>query len=269
VQPKSPGRRGLILGLAVAGVIVLVVAAVNASRRNKDATTGSTALPSFSFSFSLPTPSPDSSEGSGGGLFGQDPNGSLIPSVFCPVVRDEKSHLAYRCIDDKMTQGPSDNYLGLRISLDSEVEPGWVISEGSGNPDSIVASPSDPTDVALVVPAAPTPGPTSAQDIQKVVQDRLKRALRMAYGDNPSSKVLSEGARKIDGVDGWELNVEITMNPKYRSERVPPLKTNKERLWIVGVPTKAGVSIFMLSIPDLRKELWPKAEDTIDTIKII
>jgi len=40
-------------------------------------------------------------------------------------------------------------------------------------------------------------------------------------------------------------------------------------LWVVGVPTKAGISIFMMSIPDRRKDLWPKAEAIIGTLRII
>ena len=60
---------------------------------------------------------------------------------------------------------------------------------------------------------------------------------------------------------------EITINPAYRARR--NLTARVERLWTVGVPTTAGVSIFMLSIPDNRADLWPKAEATIATVHVL
>ncbi len=59
-------------------------------------------------------------------------------------------------------------------------------------------------------------------------------------------------------MSGYELVTEITINPAYRERR--NLATRTERLWMVGLPTTAGVSIFMLSIPDRRADLWPKAD---------
>jgi hypothetical protein len=38
---------------------------------------------------------------------------------------------------------------------------------------------------------------------------------------------------------------------------------------VVGLPTKAGISIFMMSIPDRRTDLWPKADAIIGTLRII
>jgi hypothetical protein len=79
--------------------------------------------------------------------------------------------------------------------------------------------------------------------------------------------VLSEHTRTTSGAVGYEVATEVTINPSYRAER--RLATKTERLWVVGVPTKAGISIFMLSIPDRRSDLWPAAEATIGTIRIV
>lgn len=269
-----PNRRGVMIGAGIVALVVVIAAVVNLSRREKSNGSGDTPFVIPTYTSLSPFPFPSGSLPNDGGLFGRDPDGTLIPAVFCPIVRDDKSHLSYRCIDDSLVQDGSDNFLGLRISLNRLVETDWVVSEGSGNPETIVKDSSQPTTVAFprVPMAPPSSSPTGApgaSDIRSVVEDRARRSLERAYGDNPTSKVLSQGPREVDGVTGYELNLEITMNPLYRAHRNPPLKTKTERLWIVGVPTKAGVSIFMLSIPDLRKDLWPKAEDTIDTINII
>jgi hypothetical protein len=78
---------------------------------------------------------------------------------------------------------------------------------------------------------------------------------------------MAEHARSFSGVQGFELVTEITINPAYRARR--HLTARTERLWTVGVPTTAGVSIFMLSIPDNRADLWPKAEATVGTLHVL
>jgi len=68
-------------------------------------------------------------------------------------------------------------------------------------------------------------------------------------------------------VTGYEVSTEVTINPAFRAQQ--HLQVKKERLWTVGLPTPAGVSIFMLSIPDGRADLWPKAEATVRTLRVI
>jgi hypothetical protein len=208
---------------------------------------------------------------------------------------DEQSHLAYRCIDDYLRQDGVDIYLGLRIALNHEVEPGWVISEGSGDQTSV----SPPNDTVLsqrqAVPislaaghratgggpvpvrvspfgSAPAPAPTpggsaSPADVRREVQRRSDLALQKAYGDDPSARTLSAGPRTLAGVAGYELVTEITINPDYRQAHGLSVRT--ERLWVLGLPSPTGVSIFMMSIPDQRKDLWPRAEATVGTVHVI
>jgi hypothetical protein len=260
--PQPPARRGrgpAMVAAAVLVVVVLVVALVN-GHRNRNAA-GS--RPDSAVRLS-PAPSASPSAGrstpNGGGL--RD-----LPVVACPQIRDEQSHLGYRCIDNYLEQDGADTFLGLRISLNHEVEPDWVITEGSGNPRSL-ASPAPNTVVSFAQPGrAAGPGaPTTAQ-VSAEVRRRTGLALEHGYGDDPSSATLAAHPRSFAGVTGYELLTEITINPAYRAAHT--LKVRTERLWTVGLPTPAGISIFMLSIPDARSDLWPKAEATIGTVHVL
>jgi hypothetical protein len=266
-QPPQPGpaevrgRRGAaLLATAVVLALVLVVALVNghrnsdsAARRTADRQQQPTAAPS-----SRPTPRSSRPHG---------PLGELLPIVTCPQIRDEQSQLEYRCIDNGLRQYDSDVNLGLRISLEQEVEPGWVISEGSGNPLSLGSSPSNDTVDYRPNRNATGPALPSAQQVRTEVLRRTRLALVHSYGDNPSSRMMAAHTRIFSGVQGFELVTEITMNPAYRASRA--LMARTERLWTVGVPTTSGVSIFMLSIPDNRADLWPKAEATVGTVHVL
>lgn len=261
-QRPDPGRRRIVsaLGIAAAVVLVLVVALLigrHGSGQPPDAGTaaGSTAP-------RLPSPGQSSPGQSSPGQSGPGGGGSAgLPTVACPEIRDEQSHLAYRCIDDYLQQDGSDAYLGLRISLNHEVEPGWIISEGSGNPASLASPPNNTVVGYRTVPAA-----TSAE-VQAEVQRRAGLALAQAYGDDPTTRTLSARSRNFAGVAGYELCTEVTVDPVYRATRGLDVRT--ERLWVVGLPTEAGVSIFMMSIPDQRADLWPTAESTIGTVHVI
>jgi hypothetical protein len=270
--PRSSSRRGAIwIGLAVCAAVLLVVALVNASRTRRVADRVVQPPPGPAQSqpqTGSPTPGPS---GSGGGGPGPRAPGGVIPAVRCPQIRDEESHLGYTCIDDYLVQGPPDGYLGIRIALIHEVESGWVISEGSGNPSSVTANPNTtvvsdrhaaPPLPSVVKAAMATPAAVSAE-----VHRRTDLAMVNAYGVGPSARTLGEHPRSFAGVPGYELVTDVTINPAYRASRNLHVKT--ERLWVVGLPTAAGISIFMLSVPDSRSDLWPKAEATVGTVHVI
>lgn len=270
----GPGRRRTLgwLGIAAAAVLVLVVALLigrhGGGRAPEGGTAAGTTTPRL--------PAPDQSSGSGrngqgqstgpgqngqSGSPGQGGHSAGLPAVACPGIRDEQSHLAYRCIDDYLEQDGSDAYLGLRISLNHEVEPNWLISEGSGNPASLASPPNDTVVDYRTVPAA------TSTTVKAEVQRRAALALAKAYGDDPVTRTLSARFRNFAGVAGYELCTEVTVNPVYRATR--GLEVRTERLWVVGLPTKAGVSIFMMSIPDQRADLWRTAESTVGTVHVI
>ncbi|MCW2538842.1 MAG: hypothetical protein JWN95_567 [Frankiales bacterium] len=276
---RGPRRKAWwLIAAAACVVLVLVVALVNAARGNNNRTanagpnlaapTAGVPLPGGS---AQPGPSGSAGSGNSGGTGGGSGQ-SAVPAVSCPVIRDEESHLQYSCIDDYLNQSEPDNLLGLRIALSHEVEPGWLISEGSGNPKSVVTPPDDTT-VAFhggpspTTTATPTPAP-SAADVQTEVKRRIASALdRGAYGDNATSRTFAAHTRSFGGVTGYEIVTYITLDPAFRAKEKLADKT--ERLWTVGIPTAAGVSIFMMSIPDARSDLWPLAEATVGTIKVI
>jgi len=263
VVPPPGSRRSLaVLVIAVLLVLVVVVALVNGHRNSSARRAADLTGPlSLGPSQTARVPTVPAPQGGGG----------LVPLVTCPQIRDEESRLAYRCIDDALRQDAPDVNLGLRISLTQEVEPGWVVSEGSGNPHSLASPPStDTIGYQQGNRANPRPlGPSvpSPSQVQAEVRRRTELALQRGYGDNPSAKVTAAHVRTFSGVPGYELLTEITINPAYRARR--NLTARVERLWTVGVPTTAGISIFMLSIPDNRKDLWPKAEATIATVEVL
>jgi hypothetical protein len=250
--PNRNRRNALLIGGVLVLVLVLVVAVVNGLRTSGSRPSTGIAPPTTEPSI-VPSPAPSGGSGGSGGV---DPN---LPVVACPRVVDQQSHLSYSCIVNDLTQGRSDPLLGLRISLNRQVEPGWILSEGSGNPQSF-ASPGSPSVIGYRQ-ATPTLAAVTAE-----VHRRTAVAVSNAYGDGPTSRVLNEHSLTVSGVTGYELVTEITINPAFRA--INKLATKAERLWVVGVPTKAGISIFMLSIPDLRKDLWPRAEATVGTIRI-
>jgi hypothetical protein len=275
-RPKGPNRTAIWIAVAAAVLVLILVAAFVNTLRNRN-TNSASGLPTSAPAGPLvPAPSsPSSPNGSGGGNGGSGGGAAPIPTVACPLIRDDESHISYRCIDNYLVQGQSDTLLGLRISLDHEVEPGWVISEGSGNPKSIITPPNNSVGFRRGPSStSPTPGvgsspPVAVPAAQQVIDEVHRRtniALQQAYGANPTSKTLSGAGRSISGVQGYVLQTEVTMNPIFRA--AAHLKAKTERLWVVGLPTKAGISIFMMSIPDERSDLWPKADATINAITV-
>lgn len=261
------GSRRRAIGWTVAilvALLVVTVAVVNQRRADRAGSPGGERLGLGGLQSSSPAPGRGSSPAPG--LGGSGPG--AIALVACPQIRDEQSHLGYTCIDNYLRQDGADTYLGLRITLNHEVEPNWVISEGSGDPTSIVA-PQDTTVVGYRTnhggsAGGAQPGPA---DVQKEVERRTVQALQKAYGDNPSARTLAGRVRQLSGVPGYELTTEITINAAYRLAQ--GLQVRTERLWVVGLPTPSGVSIFMMSIPDERSDLWPKAEAVVGTVHLI
>lgn len=262
--PVDPGgsehgrRRGFgWAAVALVVLVVLVVALVNAHRTSGNQPAAQN-TPGPLNSQPIQPSAPDSSNPNSGG---QNGGGAPVPVVACPQIRDEISHLAYQCIDNYLVQDYTDIYLGLRIALNHQVEPGWVISEGSGDADSVAPPPNN-----TVVRYQTSPGASPAE-VEKQVQVRTALALQNAYGTEPSARTMSAGTRNFAGVQGYELVTEVTIDQAYRQAQ--GLKVRTERLWVVGLPTSAGVSIFMMSIPDERADLWPRAEATVGTLHVI
>ncbi|HEX8080356.1 MAG TPA: hypothetical protein VF557_09115 [Jatrophihabitans sp.] len=262
--PARSGRGATKVIVAAVLALVVVVALIN-SQRNRDSAVGQ-------LSDRQLTQAP-SNQATPDGPGPRDRRPERLPLVACPQIRDEESRLGYRCIDNALQQDGSDTYLGLRITLNLEVEPGWLISQGSGNPRSLASPPSN--DVVTFRQArqaretrrAAAPALPSADQVRAEVRRRTELALAEAYGDNPTSRSLAERPRSFGGVQGYQILTEITINQAYRERR--GLSTRTERLWTVGLPTTAGVSIFMLSIPDNRSDLWAKAEATVATVHVL
>jgi hypothetical protein len=259
--PPARSSRGLAVTVVAAVLALVVAVALINGYRNRD----SPQPQSDRIGQATPAPSSRPTPDNPGP---RDGRGEPLPLVACPQIRDEQSRLGYRCIDNALQQDGSDTYLGLRISLNQEVEPGWVVSQGSGNPLSLI-SPPPSNDVVTFRQArrAAAPALPSAGQVRAEVLRRTELALARAYGDNPAGKTLAARPRSFGGVVGYQLVTEITINEAYRARR--NLATRTERLWTVGVPTSAGVSIFMLSIPDRRSDLWAKAEATIATVHVL
>jgi hypothetical protein len=265
-DPYGPGGRPVRrVGWALLAVAVLVIGIAVVVNRAR--VTRPVAAPSASPS------APSSAPGSAGAPSGSNgpapstPGGSNGPApsgqaVRCPQIRDTRTHLSYRCITDTLIQVDGDLELGLRISLQQLVEPNWVIGEGSGDADAGL-----PPDAALVGYRATAAAPATPDEVRAKVLARAAAAVDAGYGPSPGSRILSGERRDFGGVSGYELLTEITMNAAFRKQS--SLKALHERLWVVGLPTPAGVGIFMLTIPDDRADLWPQAEATVGSVRVI
>lgn len=165
----------------------------------------------------------------------------------CPEVTDEVSHLAYRCIDNYLRGDYPDATLGLSTTLDYAVEPNWEIVQGSG-----------------LIPTTTVP---TLGVLQQQVRLRTNHAITSAYGAHPIYRTLSEGQRVLNGVTGYEKVMEVHIDAAYRAQN--HIKADLERLWVLGLPTVSGVAIFMLTIPDNRKDLWPRASATVGTVHVL
>ncbi len=175
------------------------------------------------------------------------PPPTLAPGTACPLVTDELSHLSYRCIDDYLRGDYPDSTLGLSTTLDYAVEPNWEIVQGSG-----------------LIPTTSTPG---FGQLQAQVRARTDRAIKSAYGAHPSYRTLREGPLSLSGSAGYEKVMQVRIDADYRAQN--HIRADLERLWVLGLPTSRGVAIFMLTIPDNRKDLWPKADATVATVHVI
>ena len=111
-----------------------------------------------------------------------------MPAVACPQIRDEQSRLGYRCIDNALRQDGPDINLGLRISLNQEVEPGWVISEGSGNPRSLASPPPNDTVVVRADERIALHTNPAARPVRAVGRPRSRRGAP-AYRAGPAARL--------------------------------------------------------------------------------
>jgi hypothetical protein len=264
--PPRPGHRSHWWIVAVAAVVVLVVVAAGVNLlRNHTKNSAQNGVPAPVPGQSLPVnPNPSQTPSLGPSTGPTNGSGTAsVPAVKCPLIEDTVAHLAYRCVDDALLQGAPDDFLGLRVSMTLLVEPNWVVSEGSGDPDSYSRNPALD---AYIRPRASTPLPTAAE-VKNDVEQRNARAVQDAYGPSPVAHIVAAHTRVFGSVTGFELQTQVSIDSHFREET--GLKAQTERLWVVGVPTEVGVSIFMMSIPDDRSDLWPKAEATIGTITVI
>jgi hypothetical protein len=160
----------------------------------------------------------------------------------CPRVIDSAAHLSYDCVTRAMSKD-SDTIWPLKFT--KEVDVGWSMDEGSSHVD--VTGNGNVTVLAN--------GFASAMGAQEYGPKAGVRKVRDA-----DITVASRTAHLVESV--------MTLDPDYRAQR--HLKVKQERLWVVAVHIGPGqYSAWYVSIPDVRKVLWPQVPDLIQRIKVV
>ena len=193
---------------------------------------GTSAPPSGSGTPSSPAPS--SGESSSATLPGAH--------LACPHVVDATAHLAYDCVTRAMDKD-SDTIWPLKFT--KQVDLDWTMDEGSSHVD--VTGNGNVTVLAN--------GFASAMGAQE-------------YGPNAGVKKVSDADITVAGRKAHLVEVLMTLDPDYRAQR--HLKIKQERLWVVVVHIGADqFSAWYVSVPDVRKALWPQVPELIKRIKVV
>jgi hypothetical protein len=160
----------------------------------------------------------------------------------CPRVIDKTAHLAYDCIIHTMAKD-SDTIWPLKFT--KQVDLDWTMDEGSSHVD--VTGNGNVTVLAN--------GFASAMGAQE-------------YGPNAGVKKISEADITVASRKAHLVESLLTLDPDFRAQR--HLKVKQERLWVVVVHIGADqFSAWYVSIPDLRKALWPRVPELIKRIKVV
>jgi len=160
----------------------------------------------------------------------------------CPNVIDKTAHLAYDCITHTMAKD-SDTIWPLKFT--KQVDLDWTMDEGSSHVD--VTGNGNVTVLAN--------GFASAMGAQE-------------YGPNAGVKKISEADITVAGRKAHLVESLLTLDPDFRAQR--HLKVKQERLWVVVVHIGADqFSAWYVSIPDVRKALWPRVPELIKRIKVV
>lgn len=165
------------------------------------------------------------------------------PHLACPHVVDAASRLAYDCVTSGMSREGGSMW---PVKFQKEVDVQWTMDEGSG-----------------LIPAS------SGQALAGLANARARAMIAGFYGDPaPTSKKEKDVDLRVGAAKGHLVQTLITLNPGFRSGR--HLKVKQERLWIVVVQVSSSqVSGWYISVPDVRRKIWPSVPNLIKTLEVV
>jgi hypothetical protein len=157
-------------------------------------------------------------------------------------VTDPQAGLAYRCVTAGIAR-TSD--LLWTLNLTKQVEPGWMLGEGSAAINAPANAPLD--------------------RVTELVREQM---VELAYwGPNPGVRTLSSAAATVAGVKAWVLASSFTINSAYRSQQ--HLKVRTERTWIVALrASDTQLALWYVTLPDDVQQLWHTVPALIRSIKL-
>jgi hypothetical protein len=164
------------------------------------------------------------------------------PTVACPNVTDPQAGLTYRCVTAGIS--PASDLLWT-LNLTKQVEPGWLLGEGSA--------------------AINAPANTPLDRVTELVRGQM---VELGYwGPNPGVRTLSSTAATVAGVKAWVLASSFTINAAYRGQQ--HLKVRAEHTWIVALRTSAAqLALWSVTLPDDVRQLWRTVPALIGSIKL-
>lgn len=88
------------------------------------------------------------------------------------------------------------------------------------------------------------------------------------YGTSPRVTTVDATKATINGVDGFVLESRFVLSRAYRAAKHEKVKIEKS--WTVAIKVgRDDYSLWYVSIPDLRSDLWSRVHDTIASIHVI
>jgi hypothetical protein len=168
-------------------------------------------------------------------------------STTCPAIVDREARLSYNCVDDSLTKSAyiSDPlFEDGGVLLDVETEPSWLAAQRSAQLSS-------------------TKGGAKALALS------IGKELSVSnYGDDPTSKIVSQAAIAGLGTDAYRLDQLITLDSAYARQR--GLLARSEMLSVVVVAIGDGkYSALTITVPDTEKAWWTRYDAVVASLKII
>lgn len=171
-----------------------------------------------------------------------NPPNRPAPTVGCPRVSDPQAGLTYRCVTSGIVQSSD---LLWTLNLGKQVEPGWLLGEGSTSAQLPAAVPLE----------------------RGAVLVRREMVQLNYWGPSPGVRTLSSAATKVSGADAWVLASSFTIDTKFRSQE--HLKVRTERTWIVAIRASGTtVALWYVTLPDEVRRLWHTVPALIRSIQL-
>jgi hypothetical protein len=178
----------------------------------------------------------------------------VLPTVVaCPHVVDGRAHLSYPCLGPGMTRNRAKGFGCQNLwpalvvkQVDTASDLAWYVDEGSSS----------------YLQHTPDIAGTARSAVRSML------AYTGCYGPTPGMKREKDVDLTVDGRPAHLVQTLFTVSASYRA--MHNLAVRQERLWIVAVEVLPGyVALWLASVPDVERDLWPRVPAVIKAIRVV